>query len=220
MKDTGNSGDRPDELKILRPCIECGEVVENAARCDRCRNLQERHDRRGRVEPDKRPREIGYDAAWDRLSRQARKLSPFCEWCGSRSALTADHLRWPARTVADVRVLCRSCNSRAGARTLARSDVDTTGAEGGREPGQARSRNGKWSGHGVKDETSRGSLRVGLAESRTASGLPDRALARLDMLFQAVSGGRMRRRVARKGEGSVRFGAADSHHPPRLVLES
>jgi hypothetical protein len=35
--------------------------------------------------------------------------------CGTTEDLTGDHLRWPARTLADVEVVCRSCNSRRGA---------------------------------------------------------------------------------------------------------
>lgn len=67
----------------MKTCIDCGTVIGSGPRCDPCRREQERHDRRGRVER-KRPRKIGYDAAWDRLSREARRMQPFCSDCGSR----------------------------------------------------------------------------------------------------------------------------------------
>ena len=57
----------------------------------------------------------GYDSAWAALSRQARKLQPWCSRCGADQDLTADHLRWPAATLADVEVLCRRRNGRKGA---------------------------------------------------------------------------------------------------------
>ncbi len=42
-------------------------------------------------------------------------MHPFCMDCGTHEDLTADHLRWPARTLIDVEVVCRSCNSKRGA---------------------------------------------------------------------------------------------------------
>jgi 5-methylcytosine-specific restriction protein A len=63
-------------------------------------------------------RQRGYSSAWDRLSRRARRLQPFCTDCGTRGSLdnplTADHLRWPARSLRDVEVVCRRCNSARG----------------------------------------------------------------------------------------------------------
>ena len=60
----------------------------------------------------------GYDAAWERLRRAAIAAAPWCVDCGTPGTpdnpLTGDHLRWPARTVADVAVRCRVCNSRRG----------------------------------------------------------------------------------------------------------
>ena len=57
----------------------------------------------------------GYDSKWQALSKQARKLQPWCSRCGADRDLTADHLVWPAITIADVEVLCRRCNSSKGA---------------------------------------------------------------------------------------------------------
>lgn len=104
---------------IARPCIGCGELT-NASRCEECKRVQDRHDRPARVEVKPSSTERGYDARWRRLSERARKLSPICEDCNRPGTpddpLTADHLIWPARTLADVAVVHRSCNSRRGAR--------------------------------------------------------------------------------------------------------
>lgn len=59
-------------------------------------------------------RERGYDEAWTKLSKRARELQPWCSACGATDDLTGDHLRWPARTLKDVDVLCRSCNAKKG----------------------------------------------------------------------------------------------------------
>jgi 5-methylcytosine-specific restriction enzyme A len=76
----------------------------------------------------KRPRESasqrGYDYRWRKLSERARRLQPWCSWCGATDDLTTDH-RVPLAaggtrrpTLADVLVLCRPCNSRKGARLI------------------------------------------------------------------------------------------------------
>lgn len=58
----------------------------------------------------------GYGSQWQALSRQARDAQPWCSDCETTDDLTVDHLRWPAVTLNDVEVVCRSCNSRRGAR--------------------------------------------------------------------------------------------------------
>lgn len=94
----------------LRPCIDCGEPTP-ATRCPE-------HDTRAR-----RPsREAGYDHAWDKLSRRARAIQPWCSDCGATEQLTADHLpeAWARKAAGkvirlrDVDVLCSPCNSRRG----------------------------------------------------------------------------------------------------------
>jgi 5-methylcytosine-specific restriction enzyme A len=92
-----------------RPCIDCGEVAETT-RCPGCSP---------NVDLARRPRrgtrtEQGYDNRWLRLSKRARRLQPFCSDCGAVDDLTADHLVWPATSLADVDVVCRSCNSKRG----------------------------------------------------------------------------------------------------------
>ncbi len=103
---------------LLRPCLGCGTPVESnnnaGARCCSCESARKKaFPRAEKGKPSSVRR--GYDQNWRRLSKQARREHPFCMDCGSPEDLTADHLRWPARTLADVEVVCRSCNSRRGA---------------------------------------------------------------------------------------------------------
>lgn len=109
----------------MTSCLECGEP-SNGPRC-----------------PEHRPpsvsrpsRAAGYDAAWDRLSRRARKLQPFCSDCGATDDLTCDHSpeAWDRKSrglairLQDVDVCCRSCNSRRGrARTRGEGANDCQG---------------------------------------------------------------------------------------------
>jgi 5-methylcytosine-specific restriction endonuclease McrA len=65
----------------------------------------------------------GYDTSWDRLSRKARKMQPWCSHCGAVDDLTTDHSpeAWAAKaagkriTLNMLTVLCRPCNSAKGA---------------------------------------------------------------------------------------------------------
>lgn len=93
-----------------RPCLSCGEP-SSATRCPACATaeLVRTDQRRGT------PTARGYNSAWARLSARARRAQPFCTDCGTTSDLSADHLRWPARTLVDVEVVCRPCNSKRGA---------------------------------------------------------------------------------------------------------
>lgn len=89
-----------------------------------------------RPNPSRPYRSVGYDAAWDRLSKRARRLQPWCSDCGTSTDLTCDHSpeAWERKErglpirLQDVDVVCRACNSRRGpARQL---DVDLE-AQGG-----------------------------------------------------------------------------------------
>jgi 5-methylcytosine-specific restriction enzyme A len=91
---------------LRRPCLDCG-VPTDAARCPT--HTTDANVRRGSAAAR------GYDHRWRRLSRRAIRKQPWCTDCGTRDDLTGDHLRWPARTLADVDVVCRGCNSRRGA---------------------------------------------------------------------------------------------------------
>lgn len=90
---------------VMKVCAVSGDVCD----CTQCPLVQA-----NRAEKKKSTTERGYNNAWRRLSERARKLQPWCSTCGSKYDLTADHLRWPARTLKDVDVLCRSCNSAKG----------------------------------------------------------------------------------------------------------
>lgn len=96
---------------LMKPCIECGELSD-AARCPE-------HTPVKFVAPTTAR---GYGSAWQKLSVRARRLQPFCSDCGATDDLTADHSpeAWerhaaglPIR-LADVDVVCRSCNSKRG----------------------------------------------------------------------------------------------------------
>lgn len=98
----------------LKPCIGCGEPAEGR-HCEDCRPPATALRKTS-------PRERGYDAAWDRLSRAARRLQPFCVDCGSEARLTADHKpsAWERKEAGlplrleDVEVVCNDCNVRRG----------------------------------------------------------------------------------------------------------
>jgi 5-methylcytosine-specific restriction protein A len=58
----------------------------------------------------------GYDYAWTKTAKAAILAQPWCSYCGSQSDLTGDHIvpksKGGSNEPANVRVLCRSCNSR------------------------------------------------------------------------------------------------------------
>lgn len=93
-------------MSLPRPCLACGEPSPDSW-CPDHRRPHSKH----KLSAAQR----GYDHAWQKLSRQARRLQPWCTWCGTEDDLTADHIRWPAESLNDVQVLCRACNSRKGA---------------------------------------------------------------------------------------------------------
>lgn len=96
----------------LRPCLDCGVPTDTGTRCPVCRPPDHQLSAHQR----------GYDAAWRRLSKQARRLQPFCTDCGATDDLTVDHSReaWERRAqglairLEDVTTVCRSCNARRG----------------------------------------------------------------------------------------------------------
>ena len=113
----------------LRPCLTCGEVSEGS-RCDEHAPTATELRRTS-------ARERGYDAAWDRLSRKARRLQAFCLDCGTTADLTTDHLpsawerkaqRKPIR-LSDVAVVCGPCNNRRGSSRNVDRDLTTRGRD-------------------------------------------------------------------------------------------
>ena len=97
-----------------RPCITCGEVSPQ--------RYCEEHAPSPTSLRLTSPRERGYDAAWDALSRRARELQPWCLDCGREDRLTADHLpsAWERKRAGlsvrlqDVEVVCNECNVARG----------------------------------------------------------------------------------------------------------
>ena len=96
---------------LPKPCLICGEPCPTG----RCPD----HPPKTTPRPS---RTIGYDAAWDRLSKKARQLQPFCTDCGTTHNLTADHLpsAWHRKEqgltirLQDIDVVCATCNKRRG----------------------------------------------------------------------------------------------------------
>lgn len=128
----------------FRPCLICGEPTRAGSYCDQHRRPDSNAPRHAR----------GYDRQWELLSERARRQQPFCLVCGTSDDLTCDHTpeAWRRKAAGkpirlqDVRVLCRSCNSKAGrARPTTRGDTPTSGAsEPPRKAG--RSLHTPWSG--------------------------------------------------------------------------
>lgn len=97
---------------MLKPCLVCGEPSAES-RCPEHRldaHVLTRQER-------------GYDSKWDRLSRKARQLQPFCSDCGTTNDLQADHSpeAWARKArgkpirLRDIDVVCGPCNRRRGA---------------------------------------------------------------------------------------------------------
>lgn len=94
----------------LRPCLTCGEPSTGPRCAEHTDSKPTAHAR-------------GYDAAWSRLSKRARRLQPFCTDCGATEDLQADHTpeAWARKAagkpirLSDIRVRCGPCNRAAGA---------------------------------------------------------------------------------------------------------
>jgi hypothetical protein len=95
---------------VVKPCIECGEP-STESRCDEHQLQPWRHH-------EGIARARGYDAAWDKLSRRARRLQPFCSDCYTTENLSTD--RKPAHGSARPRA------SRSGSATSTWSPCPAT----------------------------------------------------------------------------------------------
>jgi len=101
-------------VTLMKPCLVCGEVSEGR-RCPA-------HTPSATALRRSSAQERGYDAEWQRLSRRARRLQPWCSDCGTEEGLTADHLpsAWDRKArglvlrLEDVDVVCGPCNVRRG----------------------------------------------------------------------------------------------------------
>lgn len=104
-------------------CPECGRAFEpdrHSGSCPECRprdkGVKDKYVRGNR-------HARGYGYRWEKLSRRARRLQPFCSDCGRTDHLTADHsvAAWQAFeqgkpiTLDMIDVVCRWCNADRGA---------------------------------------------------------------------------------------------------------
>lgn len=101
---------------MMKPCVNCGQLLEERSRCTDCRSSERKHQ--AGYQPSKSSRQRGYDSRWDSLSSRARRIQPWCTDCGATEDLTADHSleAWnryyaglPIR-LRDIDVVCRVCN--------------------------------------------------------------------------------------------------------------
>lgn len=91
----------------MTSCLVCGEVSERA-RCPEHQIVK--------VKTNTDHVAFANNARWKKLSKKLRKLSPFCELCGTADDLTVDHLvrvtdrpEWTYE-IDNCRVLCRFHN--------------------------------------------------------------------------------------------------------------
>jgi 5-methylcytosine-specific restriction protein A len=107
---------------VRRPCLGCSELIISGSRCRDCK------PKRTSLSATQR----GYGAWWQKLSREARRLQPFCTDCHrphtAANPLTLDHTpaawqklatgdRLNLRDVANglCVVRCMPCNNAQGA---------------------------------------------------------------------------------------------------------
>jgi len=103
----------------MRPCLACGTPTPHS-RCEPCAAARAADLERRRQRPSTSRR--GYGTRWQRLSRRARVLQPWCSRCGTTVDLTADHVdalaaggtRTPRVDDGSIDVLCRRCNASKG----------------------------------------------------------------------------------------------------------
>ena len=119
-------------------CPECGvafEQQDSRAQCADCRPKDD-GGKDKYVRGNRHAR--GYDNRWQRLSKRARELQPFCSDCGRADHLTADHsvAAWQAfeqgkRITLDmIDVVCRWCNAdRGAARGVDATDAYRSGGQ-------------------------------------------------------------------------------------------
>lgn len=113
-------GDETKRLKAI--CSMCGAPFDRDMGIAQCEACKPRDDGSKDAKRGNR-HERGYDNTWERLSKRARKLQPFCLDCGATDDLTGDHTEeaWKRREAGkvirlqDIEVVCRRCNSERGA---------------------------------------------------------------------------------------------------------
>jgi len=96
----------------LKPCVQCGEPSDRS-RCPAHgpKDAPKVRDR-GHVHTN--------TATWKALSKKARRLQPWCTWCGTTDDLCTDHVipysvaPELGHSIENCQVLCRPCNGRRG----------------------------------------------------------------------------------------------------------
>lgn len=114
----------------MKPCIVCGEP-SSSSRCDEHQREQRREELSRRESASAR----GYDHAWNKLSKRARALQPWCSVCFTTEDLTADHLpsAWRRKAegkairLRDVDVLCSEHNTLRGSSRPGSERAETWG---------------------------------------------------------------------------------------------
>ena len=93
------------------PCLYCG-VISRGSVCRQCKAAIESKDIK------RQERHRAYDYEWQKLSRLARKIQPWCSRCGTNKYLTADHIlslaNGGSNILENIMILCRKCNSSKG----------------------------------------------------------------------------------------------------------
>ena len=97
---------------LMTSCLECGELSDQA----RCVLHRPKESPKPNAAKD-------YDWNWQKLSRRARRLQPFCSDCLTSDDLQADHSveAWQRKAdgkpirLQDIDVVCGDCNRERGA---------------------------------------------------------------------------------------------------------
>lgn len=112
-------------VERVAACPDCGVPITvddtGEPRCGDCLPIHRLEVGRGRIRGT--PAQRGYDKLWERLSKRARRLQPWCSDCGATDDLSTDHstAAWQARaagrsiTLDMVDVVCLRCNGERGA---------------------------------------------------------------------------------------------------------
>lgn len=106
--------------RLASVCPDCGSVFQrdnSSAYCSDCRPEEDHWTLRTKTTAQR-----GYGYRWQKLSKRARELQPFCSDCGREDNLTADHSTtaweryYAGKTIRlqDIDVVCVDCNSARG----------------------------------------------------------------------------------------------------------
>ena len=113
----GRSGSLADRRvgvsRLARICHRHGHIVRGGEQCLQCKR---EHAERGKPRRQANKVRLGRASAqWKRVSREARRLHPYCAKCGALDDLTVHLPRGGNHRTAElceVQVLCRRCHGR------------------------------------------------------------------------------------------------------------